>query len=70
MAEYAKRDIEAQGEHYIRHLHAMTAEGLHAKGDIAAELAHRDLRIAELESRGGNSGRENRDPVVQCHAAG
>lgn len=29
---------------------AMTAEKLHEKCHIAAELAHRDMRIAELEA--------------------
>jgi hypothetical protein len=52
---YAKRDIEGQGEYYMRHLDAMTREGLHSKGDIAAELAHRDMRIAELEHSPINS---------------
>lgn len=46
---YAKRDIIGQGEFYTRHVMAMTAEGLHDKSSIAAELAHRDQRIAELE---------------------
>lgn len=50
--QYAERDIMAldeQGGHYWRHVNAMTAEGLHSKSDIAAELAWRDTRIAELE---------------------
>ena len=46
---YADRDIETQGQIYMNHVNAMTAEGLHSKSDIAAELAHRDIRIAELE---------------------
>jgi hypothetical protein len=46
---YAERDIMEQGQVYCDHVMAMTAEGLHAKSDIAAERAHRDLRIAELE---------------------
>lgn len=46
---YAERDIEDQGEHYARHVNAMTAEGLHAKSDIAAELAHRDIEIDRLQ---------------------
>jgi hypothetical protein len=45
--EYAKRDIEQLGEHYIRHVEAMTAEGLHEKSDIAAELAFRDAELAK-----------------------
>jgi hypothetical protein len=47
-AVYACRDIESLGEHYARHVEAMTAEGLHAKSAIAAELAHRDAAIAVL----------------------
>jgi len=48
---YGKRDHMAQGEHYIKHVSAMTGEALHAKSDIAGELAHRDIRIAELEAQ-------------------
>lgn len=47
--QYADRDIMAMGEYYARHVVAMTAEGLHDKADIAAELAYRDMRLAELE---------------------
>lgn len=47
---YAKRDIIGQGEFYTRHVMAMTAEGLHDKSSIAAELAHRDQRIKYLEA--------------------
>lgn len=46
---YAKRDARALGDHYTRHVEAMTAEGLHAKSAIAAELAWRDQRIEALE---------------------
>lgn len=49
-AQYAHRDIITQGDYYLRHIEAMTREGLHDKGDIAAELAHRDERIAALEA--------------------
>lgn len=34
--------------HYCRHVAAMTAEGLHSKADIAAQLALRDTVIVEL----------------------
>ncbi|HEV7297945.1 MAG TPA: hypothetical protein VGN72_01165 [Tepidisphaeraceae bacterium] len=47
---YARRDIEELGELYVAHVHAMTREGLHAKGDIAAELAHRDARATRAEA--------------------
>ena len=34
---------------YGEHMSAMTGEELHSKSDIAAELAYRDEKIAELE---------------------
>lgn len=43
--EYACRHTREQGNHYIKHVMAMTAEGLHRKSRIAAELAHRDIMI-------------------------
>ena len=49
---YGDRDPMQQdrfGNHYSKHVSAMTAEGLHSKSRIAAELAHRDIRIKELE---------------------
>ncbi len=46
--QYAQRDHRALGEHYLRHVSAMTGEGLHAKSDIAAELAWRDQEIERL----------------------
>lgn len=36
---------------YNQHIHAMTAEGLSAKSDIAWELTIRDQRLAELEAK-------------------
>jgi hypothetical protein len=45
---YAIRDTERLGEHYTRHVAAMTTEGLHAKSAIAAELAYRDAEIERL----------------------
>lgn len=47
---YSERDIEAQGQVYCDHVRAMTVEGLHAKSDIAAELAHRDIEIERLRA--------------------
>ena len=46
---YAERDIMEQGEHYGKHVSAMTGEGLHSKSAIAAELAHRDIEIERLK---------------------
>ena len=45
---YAHRNAMEQGEHYTKHVMAMTAEDLHRKSDIAAELAHRDIEISRL----------------------
>lgn len=46
---YAERDIIEQMQYYVNHVEAMTAEGLHSKSDIAAELAHRDIEIERLQ---------------------
>lgn len=51
MNQYATRDTESLGDLYIHHVEAMTAEGLHEKNRIAAELAYRDSVIASLLSR-------------------
>ena len=49
MNHYNKdRDNAALGKFYTDHVSAMTREGLHAKSDIASELAVRDAEIAEL----------------------
>ena len=48
MSEYAKRAVMEIVAHYAKHVQAMTAEGLHEKSDIAAELAWRDMMIDEL----------------------
>ncbi len=51
--QYAKRDpmaLDKAGNYYCRHAQAMTAEGLHAKSDIAAELAYRDMQIDQLRA--------------------
>lgn len=50
MSEYADRAPWDLEPHYSKHVNAMTKEGLHSKADIAAELAFRDARIAELEA--------------------
>lgn len=51
MKHYAQRDLDEQGQNYINHVMAMTAEKLYLKSDIAAELAHRDIVIQNLENR-------------------
>ena len=45
---YPAQDSESLGEHYIRHVCAMTSESLHAKSDIARQLAARDKMLAVL----------------------
>ena len=67
---YAKRDHEAQGDAYIKHVSAMTGEGLHLKSAIAAELAHRDLRIAELEARLPKNARQMHAYILPQSAGG
>lgn len=44
MPEYKQREFNDRDwqNHYFKHVNAMTAEGLHSKSDIAAELAFRD----------------------------
>lgn len=52
--QYGERNaiaLDAAGGNYIRHVSAMTAEGLHRKSDIAAELAYRDWVIADLQAK-------------------
>lgn len=50
---YAQRDayeLDVAGSFYIRHVSAMTSEGLNSKADIAAELGYRDSVIAKLKA--------------------
>jgi hypothetical protein len=49
--QYPDVDPRELGNHYTRHLLAMTAEGLHDKSTIAEQLAWRDMQIAELRQR-------------------
>lgn len=52
--QYAERDamaLDEAGSYYIRHVMAMTSEGLHSKGDIAAELGWRDMQIDALQQQ-------------------
>src|SRR5690242_6906128 len=46
-----QRDLHTLEPYYSRHVSAMTTEKLHGKSDIAAELAWRDQRIAQLETQ-------------------
>lgn len=49
VAEYPTLNPSDLEPYYARHVAAMTAEGLHAKADIAAQLAWRDQKLAELK---------------------
>lgn len=52
--QYAERDLMAMdfaGDHYCRHISAMTREKLNSKSDIAAELGWRDMQIANLQQQ-------------------
>lgn len=51
--------------HHSKHVSAMTTEALHSKADIAAELAARDARIAELEEA-NEMGCESPPPGCDC----
>jgi hypothetical protein len=48
MTLYAQRNPRNLEPHLSRHMQAMTAEGLHDKGDIACELAWRDAEIERI----------------------
>lgn len=47
--QYGDRNPIKQGIYYLRHVQAMTAEGLYSKANIAQELAHRDIEIDNLK---------------------
>lgn len=61
---YERRDVESLGQHYMAHLAAMTAESLHDKCDIAAELAYRDADLAALRTE-LEQVKASRDEAVQ-----
>ncbi|EMZ1487777.1 hypothetical protein ABC295_000972 [Vibrio cholerae] len=51
MPEYQERDLmelDKVGNHYSKHVLAMTREDLRSKSDIAAELGYRDMVIDKL----------------------
>lgn len=68
---YAERDLmglDRSGNHYCKHVLAMTREGLHAKSDIAAELAFRDFELAALREELARSRKGNGDLVDRLTA--
>ena len=62
-----QRECWKLGDHYTRHSLAMTAEGLHKKSDIAAELAARDAEIERL-TRDRDLWKERHDRERAAHA--
>lgn len=69
---YCERDLlemDRAGNHYGNHVMAMTAEQLHSKSDIAAELGWRDMKIAELQHKLDALYAEIEKFAVQCAAA-
>jgi len=47
---YARLNPAGLEPYYSRHVAAMTEEELHSKGEIAAELAVRDMEIERLRA--------------------
>ncbi|HHH9668579.1 TPA: hypothetical protein ACQYEN_004767, partial [Yersinia enterocolitica] len=76
MSEIKQYDTEVRLEsvmgtnHYGVHIHAMTAENLHSKSDIAVELAWRDLRIEQLITQLEAAQKENHDLKMKLSDAG
>lgn len=59
--QYAERDameLDKAGNHYCRHISAMTREELHSKSDIAAELLARYAYSRPSEEAGCAGGGE------------
>jgi hypothetical protein len=53
---YGCSNLHTLEPYYSRHIAAMTAEGLHSKSDIAAELAFRDREIVRLQETVAQAG--------------
>lgn len=71
--QYSERDameLDEVGGHYFRHVLAMTAEGLHSKSDIAAELGWRDMQISALHEQVRALAAENENLKVACGGDG
>lgn len=47
----AERDTDGYENTVMKHMLAMTAEGLHSKAEIAVELAYRDKLLADSKQR-------------------
>lgn len=70
--QYAQRDaaeLDSEGGYYMRHVMAMTREGLHSKADIAAELGHRDRVIDALKAEITLMTKAFADMQAACEAA-
>lgn len=71
--QYAERDamqLDKDGGYYSRHIQSMTREGLHSKGDIAAELAWRDQQIDQLKADLEERRKADSDPVGEFYEDG
>lgn len=73
-------ELDEAGNYYCRHVHAMTAEALERKSEIAAELGRRDMRCdvykaalreidALVRDSLGSATAEGEFPVVSCERA-
>ena len=51
---YTPRDIQEQGDHYLRHVEAIRSGELVMMSSTAAELAHRDIEIERLRAAADN----------------
>lgn len=73
MKLYNERDafeLDQAGKYYTKHIVAMTKEGLESKGDIAAELGHRDMLIDQLKAQLKQSQVEQKDAVRDAFISG
>lgn len=48
---YPSVDPEKLADHYVNHVSSMTGERLHAKSDIAEQLAYRDAQVEFLKGK-------------------
>ena len=68
--DVGERDIDEQGDHYYRHVYQMTAEGLNSKSAIAAELAHRDIQIKQLQQENAELKRKHQKLIHVGYTSG
>ena len=64
MKHYPPQDpvaLDKAGNYYVRHIQAMTAEGLHGKFEIAEQLGWRDMLIDQLRAELARASSERDD---------